>query len=805
MRSSFFIVLSWISVSCFAQLEYHFTKGMVISDCHRYGREALVVDQLAFQLNSGRLKTPSEGSKLFSKDGKDITWKSIEVDSAGKFQGEALGAGYIYLTYESRGMQRALLNISGNVMVYVNGEPHTGDIYGDGWMNIPVALRKGKNEFFIRCGMFSRWQGVRATLHFPNKSVMLSTEDLTLPHIVVGQSAEDLFGGIVIINNTEKPLKGLTVAATLAGNTNTHTVADLPKRSIRKVMFKFDARGVKTKGELSCVVSLKQDAKLLDEKEITVTAVDAHEHQSHTFISEIDGSVQYYSVAPPTEKLEKPALFLSVHGAGVQAIGQARAYQPKDWGVLVAPTNRRPRGFNWEDWGRMDALEVLEIAKQKYNPDPAKIFLTGHSMGGHGTWYLGATYPDKWAAIAPCAGYPTLTAYGSADGKIPATAISKEEEVLRRASNPSDVIQLARNYDDLGVYVHHGDDDQVVSVDYARQMRKILGEFHNDFSYYEYPGGSHWFGNESVDWPPIFEFFKWHAIEHDSVATHIQFKTANPGISAQYRWASIIQQRSPLAFSNFDLIRDNKAGSITGTTENVRMLMLHTDFATQGDTINISIDSTNIKAVANGTSKLLLTRDPEWKLVPGVTSKQKNPKRSGTFKESLQHRMVFVYGTHGSEEENAWSFNKARYDAEVWYYRGNGAVDIIADNDFTAARYKERGVVIYGNSVTNSAWNKLLRSCPIAVTSSHISLGSKRFEGNDLGAYFTWPRDDSDKAMVAVVAGTGLIGMKSTDSNQYFAAGSGFPDYFIFSAKMLDVGAKGIMAAGFFNNNWELE
>ncbi len=35
---------------------------------------------------------------------------------------------------------------------------------------------------------------------------------------------------------------------------------------------------------------------------------------------------------------------------------------------------------------------------------------------------------------------------------------------------------------------------------------------------------------------------------------------------------------------------------------------------------------------------------------------------------------------------------KARYDAEVWYYRGNGAVDIIADKDFNPAAYANRGV-----------------------------------------------------------------------------------------------------------------
>jgi poly(3-hydroxybutyrate) depolymerase len=167
-------------------------------------------------------------------------------------------------------------------------------------------------------------------------------------------------------------------------------------------------------------------------------------------VSDIDGSLQYYAVTPQLNGPQKnAALFLSVHGAGVEAIGQARAYQSKDWGTLVAATNRRPRGFNWEDWGRLDALEVLEIAKQKFNPDPQHIYLTGHSMGGHGTWFLGSTYPDKWAAIGAAAGYPTLKGYGSADGLIPDSSRSAAEQVLLRASNPSDVLKLVNNYKPL--------------------------------------------------------------------------------------------------------------------------------------------------------------------------------------------------------------------------------------------------------------------------------------------------------------------------------------------------------------------
>ena len=108
-------------------------------------------------------------------------------------------------------------------------------------------------------------------------------------------------------------------------------------------------------------MNLMQNGKSIDSKSIEMETYEAGKQYSRTFVSDIDGSVRYYAVSPyiGPKTNTAPALFFSVHGAEVQAISQARAYKPKDWGVLVAPTNRRPRGFNWEDWGRLDAMEVL--------------------------------------------------------------------------------------------------------------------------------------------------------------------------------------------------------------------------------------------------------------------------------------------------------------------------------------------------------------------------------------------------------------------------------------------------------------
>jgi predicted peptidase len=51
-----------------------------------------------------------------------------------------------------------------------------------------------------------------------------------------------------------------------------------------------------------------------------------------------------------------------------------------------------------------DVINVLEIVLNEYPVERSSMFLTGHSMGSGGTWYLGAKYSQYWAAIAPMSG-----------------------------------------------------------------------------------------------------------------------------------------------------------------------------------------------------------------------------------------------------------------------------------------------------------------------------------------------------------------------------------------------------------------
>ncbi|MEM9649808.1 MAG: alpha/beta fold hydrolase, partial [Bacteroidota bacterium] len=485
-------------------------------------------------------KTVSEGETGAIDDtGTPQYWTKISADSTSTFNNSALRGSYVYLSYQSNTNEIVLFEASGHTQVLINGFPHEGDYYDFGYSLIPIKLKKGLNVFVLKAGRFPR---VRARLIKPKSETLFTQRDMTLPDLLIGEPI-NYKGAIRVVNASENWVRNHSIQLEHLGKTLETDIPSIPPMSVRKVGFGIPEveDGIEPQeSKLKLHLQNNQNA-ILDTQEVAIAIKSKSHKHKRTFISQMDNSVQYFSVAPSSNQdLEQGALFLSVHGASVEAVNQANAYKPKDWGHVVAPTNRRPFGFAWEDWGRLDALEVLAEGKRIYQPNPQKIYLTGHSMGGHGTWYLGATYPDKFAAIAPCAGYPDLLGYrdsfvkralSASEAQLKQWGITPKmleemqkkpqltdiDHMILRAGNPSRTLKLKRNYLQQGIYVLHGEKDNVVPTFIAREMREELGKFHPDFTYYEYPGGTHWYGDHSMDWPPIFKLFKERTIKPDSL------------------------------------------------------------------------------------------------------------------------------------------------------------------------------------------------------------------------------------------------------------------------------------------------
>ena len=58
-------------------------------------------------------------------------------------------------------------------------------------------------------------------------------------------------------------------------------------------------------------------------------------------------------------------------------------------------------------------------------------------MGGHGTWHVGVTFPDRFAAIAPSAGWVSFWSYG---GAVKPGQTTPVQELVLRAANASDTL-----------------------------------------------------------------------------------------------------------------------------------------------------------------------------------------------------------------------------------------------------------------------------------------------------------------------------------------------------------------------------
>jgi pimeloyl-ACP methyl ester carboxylesterase len=793
-----------LGVNLNGQDTVRFDKALLIQPGIDYNRTSIQYDPVAYAILNQTIETPTERIKLDVEGEDDPVWESIAVGENGYFNSRKLRGGYLYIQYDSPEEKVMILEATGHTMAFINGIPREGDHYNFGYSQIPVTIEKGLNHFYFTGGRFPM---IRAMLTQPSSEAMFSDRDLTLPDLIIGEG-DQKWAAVRIINSSREELKNLVIECKVAGGDASYTnVPTISPMNIRKVGFRIQdvdtLSGEKVTVQLALVNRMTRQR--VDQLEFEIENKTADRMYARTFISKMDGSIQYFAVRPGNIPAGmKPALFFSVHGAGVEARNQARAYQPKDWGIVIAPTNRRPFGFAWEDWGRLDALEVLEIGKTMYATDPERTYLTGHSMGGHGTWYLGATYPDQFAAIAPCAGYADLLGYAVREAI--AEEPSEMELVFIRAANPLRTRELAKNYLHHGIYILHGDADETVPVSQARAMRELLGTFHNDFTYYEYPGGSHWYGDISMDWPPIFDYFSLHTLKPVKDIRHIEFQTASPGVSSRSGWVTIHNQESPFEFSQVNMSWDPEKKEFHGTTENVSALGLDVSDQETESPVQVVLDNQSLNDLKPFEGVIWLReKDGKWTGAKSPDKKNKGPHRYGNFKDAYRNNMVFVYGTGGSPEENRWMYYKARFDAETFGYRGNGSIEIIPDSRFKPEYYADRNIVLFGNASTNNAWNILLSGCPVQVTNGRIRIGKKEWKGDDLGIYFIYPRFDSDSASVGIVAGTGFPGIKATYANQYFLAGPGFPDLALFRLSMLIDGYDAVECAGFFGNDWSVE
>ncbi len=708
-----------------------------------------------------------------------------------------------------------LARLQGASTLFVNGDGFVGDVYRYGWPGVPVALRAGRNEIYVT--------GIRGAFQFelqePSGALILDEYDGTRPDLLVGADQAGPLG-VLIANATDHDVRP---SIRMAGDDLFEAVqldlGVLRPLEVKKVLVEQPIRaGMRVPSDVEMIVrTLLAEAPKAGQavSRVALRIVGLDVARRVTFQSSIDGSAQFFGLLPPSQSdpgmKQEPSLVLSLHGAGVDALGQARSYSQRPDFWIAAPTNRRPFGFDWQDWGRQDAYEVRSEALEISGVDPHRVQLTGHSMGGHGTWHLAANDTDAFSAIAPSAGWCSFDTYGGR----PVGALSETWHAADAASLTLDYVTgLAQ----VPAFVLHGTADNNVPLSEAEAMISALTAAGAPPSVHLQEGAGHWWdgpaapGADCVDWPGVFDLFRAHpsraSLDELQGTDSVDWVSAGPSVDNRHQELGVEQVLVPgrgfRVAAHLESRGDRRVVRVV--TENVRHLLVEPSPRWNG--ASLELDGQLIERGRPGPTGLahfLRDESRNWIATSPVPVEQKTATRMGPFKRAFDRGFVFVVGTGGSAAEDAELLARARYEAQVWWYRGNGQVSLMTDREFLAVEQVAGNVILFGNAKSNTAWPDVVPStCPLEVLPGQVRLGARSDTGDAIGALFVTPRRDHPEALVGVLGSTGVPGARLGYNLAVFVSGVGYPDYAVFDSTVLRAGDGGVLATGWWGNDWRL-
>jgi len=170
-------------------------------------------------------------------------------------------------------------------------------------------------------------------------------------------------------------------------------------------------------------------------------------------------------------------LVLFLHGAGergddLRMITRAGLPAKLEAGMKLPAVVIAPQCPQDEWWSNGPLMKLIEEAQERYRIDPKRIYVTGLSMGGYGSWNLATRYPEKFAAVAPICG----------------------------GINPEAASRLAK----LPIWTFHGDKDNLVPIRLTQNIVDALKKQKAPVKFTVYPGVGHDSWTATYDNPELY-------------------------------------------------------------------------------------------------------------------------------------------------------------------------------------------------------------------------------------------------------------------------------------------------------------
>ena len=209
----------------------------------------------------------------------------------------------------------------------------------------------------------------------------------------------------------------------------------------------------------------------------------------------VDGTEYKYQVYVPRQfrrSLVWPVI-LALHGGGdygndglKQTEGglasAIREHADRFPAVVVFPQSLADGTPGWQMTGGQAALAALDQTMYEFHGDPSRVYLTGYSAGGNGTWYLASHHPERFAALVVISAFVSEFRGKTSGVLYPAIA-------PKSATDP--YVYVARQVSTIPIWIFHGAADKTVPVEESRNMVKALKATGANVQYSELSGVEH--------------------------------------------------------------------------------------------------------------------------------------------------------------------------------------------------------------------------------------------------------------------------------------------------------------------------
>ncbi len=524
--------------------------------------------------------------------------------------------------------------------------------------------------------------------------------------------------------------------------------------------------------------------------------------------SDIDGNLQPYTVnVPPEYDGTRPVpLVLRMHGHG-----GTRPFQGYPAGGIRGCIVLSPHGRGSVDYmyvGEVDVLRTIEEVRRDYNIDPDRIYATGNSMGGTGSWTLAVHHPDLFAAIAPVCGNADHAAWERewGWGVRPKPAFDELRTFVRDNVNP---IAYACNLANVPAFAAHGSADDVVPVWHSRNMTDKLRSLGSFVIYHEIYGGGHggfpsWVGREKTDWLLTQR--------RTAMPERVVFRTAFLRHHRAY-WVQVDGLEEPMRFGKIEA-RVAPPNTISVRTSNIWRFALKPKepLIARPRPVTVTIDGDEVfRDILPEAETVSFERsEGTWRCVLAAPEGlMKRRGLEGPIEDAMLSRFIVVYGTSARSALERWiTRTTAEASAERW--RGNYAAPCLlkADRDVTTDDVETAHLILYGGPQANLITAKIIDKLPIRITHTGIEAGEHRFEGPDVGAKFCYPNPLNPNKYAVVLAGVTWRGMYQINRRfgNWFDWGvyhnRNWFDYGIFDDKTHN--PETFLLVGFFDKHWRL-